>query len=134
MYTVDDLMGDVLIRGVTYEKEKFNQKEIEYFQNSLLEYIARLIDYCENVDGPSWKTGNEITTRERLELLAFSILSTIDGGSLGCGGFYVIPITEGHFTQPEYYIQDSIIEKYDIAGELHSNLHKFIDKANKEDN
>lgn len=121
MFDTDDL-----VMGVTYEKEKFNQKEVEYFRNNLYEHIANLIDYCDNENLISTITGLPMTTRERLKLLATYMCRTIDGIDSGVGGgYYLIPITENHFTNPDYYIPDSVISKYNIAENLF-DLHKFI--------
>lgn len=126
MYNEDELR-----RGVLYEKEEFNQKEIEYFRNTFLQHIANLVDYCDSEYLISTETRLPMTTRERLNLLATYICRTIDGlDSDNGGGYYLIPMTECHFSNPEYYIPENIMSKYNIAYSLF-DLHKFINKENK---
>ena len=107
-------MNDELTKGVVYEKENFTKEEVKYFQDQFLDHIVNMIDYVEN-------ESRSETTKDKLELLAFTILSCIDGCSGDCGGFMLVPIPESHFEDPEYELPDNI-SNFDIAGELHSML------------
>ena len=114
---------DDLPRGIYYEKEKLTDEEIKKYKNNFLQYIGELVNYCENDNTPSFITNKPLSTRERLELLAFSILSAIDGESLGTVGFIMIPMI--NCEDEKYYLPDNIYD-YDIAGSLHDNVNKFF--------
>lgn len=104
-----------LMRGVTYEKEKFTQKEIDEFANEFVNYVNMLVGYFEN-------TNSCKTTRERLNMLAFCILSAIDGEAGGIGGHLLIPIDggdEGDHLDPA--LPENLYD-YDIAGALHDRF------------
>lgn len=115
---------DYLIRGITYEKDELTQEEINHFRKEFLQYVADLVDYCATENYPS-STGTVIDTRERLELLAFCILSCIDGESGCIPPFLLIPSNvDTENTDPRYVLPDNIYN-FDIAGALHDNLHRY---------
>ena len=109
-----NIQANELVRGVTYEKERYDEEERKEFRKGLIDHIRELIDYCESED-------RRPTSREKLELLAYCILSTIDGNSGDIGGYLLIPIPESHFYDPNFTIPESL-RNYDIAGELHSQF------------
>ena len=63
-------------------------------QGMLLDHIWNLIDYWNDLD-------TERDRRERMSGLAFSILSMLDGCSMGLPGFLVTPIP--HSSDKEYH-------------------------------
>ena len=92
-------------------------------RQQFLEHIWRLIDYWDKQAMPQ---------RRKLEGLAFSILTALDGDSAGICGFIVAPAT--HPEDMEYLINrgvnyypqnhDSDI-KCDISGGLHELFYRF---------
>ena len=93
------------------------KKKLKNTEKNLIEHINELIEYCESED-------RRITSKEKLDLLAFCILSTIDGCSGDIGGFLLVPIPESHFYDSNFYIPENLYN-YDIAGELHSQFSSF---------
>lgn len=90
----------------------------EEMQREFVEHIHALIDYWENEDRAP-------TTKEKLEGLAFSILTAIDGEAMAVPGYKLIPITSEEDKQ--YYIsqgENYYPEDTDIAGSLHEIFHK----------
>lgn len=86
-------------------------------RNKLLDEIWMLIDYWHNA---------ERSDRERMEGLAFSILSALDGASLGLPKFIVAPDPHPHdkgWNQSEgenYFPENYALPIHcDIAGGLH---------------
>lgn len=94
------------------------------FRENFIEKILSLVDYWETVEGK----GNK-TTKDRLEGLAFSILSTMDGSG-DLPRFIVAP--NPHMDDKEYHKdQDEswYVENFksdvncDIGGTLHDWFH-----------
>ena len=84
-----------------------------------LNYIHDLVDYWEHEDRAT-------TTKDKLEGLAFSILSTIDGDSAELPAYALIPLGNPDDIEycksmgQDYYPE----ETEDIAGALHDNFMK----------
>ena len=92
---------------------------LEEMQEQFIGHIHALIDYWENESRAS-------TTKEKLEGLAFSILTAIDGESLAVPGYQLIPVTSEE--NKEYYIsqgENYYPEDTDIAGYLHEKFYQF---------
>lgn len=94
--------------------QPLTEKQKQYYQKEYLKHVNNIIDYCAN--SPSLENDD---IRKRLELLAFSILSAIDGESGAIGGFMMVPLPNEDIKIPDN------ISNYDIAGSLHDQLHKF---------
>lgn len=97
------------IRRVKMSREKTKQE----MQEEFLLYIHELIEY--------WKNEERTPTVEgKLEGLAFSILTAIDGNALALPGYKLAPImVDG---DKEYFIskdENYYPEDFDIAGNLH---------------
>lgn len=96
----------------------------EQIRDLFLDQVRVMVNYWSNLPDKSEK--------EKLEGLAFSILTILDGGTT-LPGFIVAPITdpedkEYHITEGEdYYPENHHIEdkiKGDIAGALHEHFFK----------
>lgn len=105
------------------EPKEWTEDEV---RNRLLDHFWMLIDY--------WDRESRATTpREKLEGLAFSILSTLDGESIPVPGFIVAPhacaedkeyhISQGENWYPENHQLDGLI-KSDLGGGLHEHFHE----------
>jgi len=93
---------------------------VEETRDKLLQHIHALVDY--------WHTGTSVTdTREKLSGLAFSILSTLDGGHMGIPGFLVI--TNPDPTDKEY-AKDQGKNWFPEGADL-GVLHEFYHQARK---
>lgn len=106
-----------LIRGVIYEREKYTDEEIKEFNDDLIDYVNSLVNYC------AYEAKG--TVKEKLDLFAHCILSTIDGESGSMGGYLLIPIPSGHFYNPNFYLPDNLYD-YDIAGALHDQFDQSL--------
>lgn len=74
-------------------------------QKQFIDHINLMVDY--------WETNiPEMSSRQKLEGLAFSILTALDGCAMSLPSYAVIPI----------YDNDTM--GTDIAGDLHENMHK----------
>lgn len=108
-----------LVRGIIYEREEYTEEEINGFRNDLIDHIHELVEYFANDNSPSIHTGLPKTEKEKLNLLAFGILTTIDGHSADIGGYMLVPIPESHIYDPNYALPDNL-SNFDIAGTLNS--------------
>lgn len=72
--------------------EKPRQYTVEEQRKMFLDHLRGLIHYCEH-------ESRSETSKEKLELLAFSFLTMIDGVSCGMPGFDLVPRT--HESDPE---------------------------------
>jgi len=93
-------------------------------RQQFLEHVWELIGY--------WRKLPNKTEREKMEGLAFSILSTLDGSSASICGFIVAPSTnpedmQYHIDNGEnWYAQNHESDiKCDIGGCLHELYHNF---------
>lgn len=92
------------------------EKTITEVQQDLIDHIWDLIEYWE-------KESRAKTPRDKLEGLAHSILSTLDGCSMNLPRFAIIP--NPHPDDKQYYIEngeDWYPDNVDIGGELASLL------------
>ena len=94
-------------------------------RDKFLKHVAMLTKYWDT------QVGNK-TSKEKLEGLAFSILSTIDGCNYGLCGFQMIPHV--HPDDKEYNKENGdnwypppTDNKHDIAGGLHELIHKYME-------
>jgi len=97
------------------------EKTMEEVRDEFLNHIRYLVEYWNNVD--------ERPCREKLDGLAFSILSMLDGSSVDICGFIVAPnpyeddkkynIENGN----DYYPENRNVN-CDIAGDLHDLFYK----------
>lgn len=117
---------DYLIRGVTYEKQELTQEETNHFRKEFLQYVANLVDYCATDNTLHYPSAKPMDIRERLELLAFCILSAIDGESGTIGPHALIPIEVDTENINQKYVLPDNIYNFDIAGALHDNIHKYF--------
>lgn len=97
----------------------------QQIRDRFLDHVWAMIDHCE-------KESRRETVREKLELLAFSILTAIDGEAAALPGFIFAPLPhkdDKAFCKSEgedYYPQNHKIEykiKADIAGCLHDQFY-----------
>lgn len=99
---------------------KPRQYTTEEVRDMFLKQVRDLVDY--------WETESRFkTSREKLEGLAFSIMSTIDGCSLTVPGFVLAPSPHPddaayHREQGENWFPAGPKTKHDIAGSLHDGL------------
>ncbi len=96
----------------------------EEVQEKFLKHIWALIEYWEsNKDRPD--------ARGKLEGLAFSILTVIDGESIAMPGFFLAPDPHPedkpyNESRGENWFPENDIELVgDISGNLHEEFHKF---------
>lgn len=95
-------------------------------RDKFLQYIANLVTYWADYDGP-----DELSCDDRLSGLAFSILSTIDGSSVEVPAMLLAPA--GHKDDKDYLRSRGLnwwpsVENgktVDIAGGLHERWAKF---------
>lgn len=98
---------------------KPRQYTTDEVREKLLSYVRGLVDYWDKTDRPR---------KESLSGLAFSILSTLDGGSVEVPGFVVAP--SPHESDEEYHRQRGenwyprVESEHDIAGCLHELFYK----------
>ena len=98
------------------------EKSVEEVREEFLSHVRSMVDY--------WNDIEKETTKEKLEGLAFSILSTLDGcTNLPC--FIVAPLPHKDDRQfnideeEDYYAENKEdCVKCDIAGELHELFYK----------
>lgn len=105
----------------------------------LLKHVADLVTYWENEE-------RHPSSREKLEGLAFSILSGLDGCSMGLPGFFLVPnateedvayaIKQGfdwHRAPSEK--ESEILNDLDIGGSLHEEIHRYLrDEVSRPEN
>lgn len=97
------------------EKTFLDEYQTEEIQTRFLEHIHYMVDYCDNE--PRLKT-----TKDKLELLAFSILVAIDGDSMSLPSFVLAPATINESGYPDNTeIFDKV--KCDISGNLHERFY-----------
>ena len=101
---------------------EFSEEEV---QDMFLSYVKVLIDYWEKVE-------SEPSVKGKLEGLAFSILSTIDGSSVALPSFILAPLPAPEdklylIANGENYFPENhkFKVKCDISGSLHE---KFVSK------
>ncbi len=96
----------------------------EEVREIFLNHVRMMVDYWDNQPNQSCKS--------RLDGLAFSILTDIDGFSGGCPAFILAPCP--HPDDKEYNIDngenyfprtDEKLINCDIAGELHDNYYNY---------
>lgn len=97
----------------------------EQVREKFLRKVNAIVEYWNNLTSVP-------DTKEKLEGVAFSILSTIDGNSMDLPGFILAPypapedkeylITQGEDYFPENHNANVA---YDIAGGLHELFHKY---------
>lgn len=95
-------------------------------REKFLAYILALINYWDTQAPESYDC------RAKLEGLAFSILSTLDGGSIELPGFTVSPAP--HESDREWHIglgENWFDESVDISGCLHELLFREGDRKGK---
>lgn len=100
------------------------EKTTDEIREEFLAHVWHLIEYWENLnDGAN-------SSQDKLEGLAFSMLSTLDGSSAALPGFIVAPMP--HETDKAYHIQqgedyypynDPETVQADIAGSLHETFY-----------
>jgi len=93
----------------------------EEVREQFLDHVRMLIDY--------WDKVNTETTKDKLEGLAFSICSTIDGCAMDLPGFILAPLPhesdkQYHIDNDENYYPENKEANCDIAGSLHELLFK----------
>lgn len=100
------------------------EKTVEEIRNEFLNHIASLVEYWD-------KTGKN--KKDALEGLAFSIMSTLDGTSIGIPSFIVAPLPHSddkqyHINNNEDFYPQNDEEKIngDIAGSLHELIGKYF--------
>ena len=93
-------------------------------QKEFLRHVRVMIDYWEN-------NIQDMPSQKKLEGLAFSILTALDGCALDLPGYAVIPICskkdiKSYIAEGQDYYEEFTNEKgcCDIAGDLHENLFK----------
>lgn len=97
-------------------------------REKFLKTVASYVKYWEN-------ESRAVTTREKLEGLAFGILVILDGGCPNVPGFLVVP--DPHEEDKDYLIGEgedyfpvskSIkdVRANDIGGGLHEHIHNFF--------
>ena len=101
--------------------KEFTEEEV---RNQFLDHIRMLVDYWD-------KETSKQTQRERLDGLAFSILSAIDGSSVSLPAFILAPFSHEedkkfHIEKGENYYPENHNSnvKCDIAGSLHDLYYK----------
>lgn len=109
------ILGDAMAREYTMEEVR------EIF----LRHVHHLIDYWED-------EGEAVTSRDRLEGLAHSLLAMLDGCSADAPGFIVAPLPHkddkerleslGENWYPE---NDETLVNCDIGGALHDLFYKY---------
>jgi hypothetical protein len=97
----------------------------EEIRDQFLHHVAHLVQYWNSEVGSN--VPEDESSRGRLEGLAFSMLSAIDGCSMSLPGFTLKPYP--HPTDKQYHIDND--ENYypddvDIAGGLHELIHSFL--------
>ena len=93
------------------------EKKVEEVRKEFLDHVRNLVDY--------WVEHGPNDTKEKLDGLAFSILSAIDGCSSDLPPFALIPVCSNE--DKKFYIEQGLDYyptspsnvKCDIAGELH---------------
>ena len=96
--------------------KEYTTKEV---QEKLIKHLWGVLEY--------WYSESSVpSTRDKMEGLLFSILSTLDGSSVGMPGFKMIPSVEPsdkkfHIEFGENWYND----EEDIGGYLHELLHRF---------
>lgn len=98
----------------------------EEIRNKFLDYVWNLVEYWKKVDGKDWG--------ERMEGLAFSILSTIDGSSISLPSFILAP--DPHPDDKEYHIkkgENYYPENYelDVKCNINGGLHELFHSRKK---
>lgn len=99
------------------------EKTVEEMKEELLNHILCLVDYWNNQSG---------TTHDKLDGLAFSILSILDGCTI-LPAYSVIPLMAEE--DKEYYIENGenyYPEEVDIAGSLHDTYAQLSSRMNGE--
>ena len=99
---------------------------VEEVKKQFLDHAHAMVEYWNNLD-----EGNQ---RDRLDGLAFSIMSMLDGCAITIPGFAVVPqphSTDKKFHQErgENWYPETKELKHDIAGTLHEEWHRR-DKPN----
>jgi len=106
-----------IFRGVGY---MCREKTVEEIRDEFVDHVGHLVDY--------WDTLPDKSCREKLEGLAHSILTTIDGESVALPGYIMIPNSclqdrDFHIEENENYYpvidEKSPVRHFDIAGCLH---------------
>lgn len=105
------------------------QKTTEEIREEFVKHVWNMIAYWDQ------QVGGEADTRRKMEGLAFSILSTLDGSSASLPGFIVAP--HPHEDDKEYMIQNG--EDYypyndsdDVVSDIGGSLHEvFYDIGKK---
>jgi len=125
-----DLQGDGQFRCLLCKKKRLGHEPREFTEEEVrerfLRQVAVLIQY--------WETESRTPDLHgKMTGLAFSILSMLDGCSMGIPGFIVAPCGhpddkayhQAHYENwyPENHEADV---KCDISGGLHDQLHKYV--------
>ena len=100
------------------ESREFTTEEV---REKFMINVRMLIDYWDKVD--------EITSKEKIEGFAHSLLATIDGSSANLPAFVLAPAPhesdkEYNISNNENFYADNEYVKCDIAGGLHDLLYK----------
>ena len=95
----------------------------EEIREQFLDHVRNTIDYWKTVDLDLKVFPNEDELTRRMNGLAFSILTALDGEAMAVPGFKVIP--NSHPDDKQYYIDNGenwYPDDIDIGGCLHEEL------------
>lgn len=114
----------VAMESINSIEEAPRELTYEEVADILMEKVDAMIDYWDTIDSPK-------TQKERLQGLAFSIFSILDGSSLELPGFIIAPcpheidkayhISEHENWFPENHMLADVI-KCDLGGDLHHRV------------
>lgn len=100
--------------------KEYTEEEV---RKQFLDHVRMLVEYWDSID--------KETTKEKLSGLAFSILSAIDGSSVGLPAFVLAPLPHESDKQyridnnEDYYPENHESDvKCDIGGTLHELFYK----------
>jgi len=122
---------NILERFIENNPHKIENKDLIYstdeIKEQVLDHIRTMVKYWNNLEGKNAPK----TVEDRLDGLAFSFLTMLDGCCMDLPGFLVVPHPhesdkDYHIDNEEkYYPENHHVEVYgDIAGSLHESFHK----------
>jgi len=106
---------------IPHQAKEITREEARYL---FLKYMVSLVNY--------WHKEAGVETRDKLEGLLHSILTTLDGGAMALPGYHLLPCTdEGDKPYAiengyDYYPHVKDLPSYDIGGGLHEEMYKYI--------
>lgn len=105
----------------------------EEVRSEFLDHVAAMVRYWDELPDIDRATGNVLDQRGRIEGIAFTILSALDGSSMALPAFVVAPCPHPEdkadcIANGSNYYHEAPKARCDIAGGLHGLLHQHFAK------